>query len=92
MTDLSRAIEAVLFLSPEPVTVVTLCELTGESPGAVQQALTRLVARHGEESALEVAEVGDGYALRTQADLVEGSNSAHRHAVVKGKDSGGGFR
>jgi segregation and condensation protein B len=71
LTDLSRAIEAILFLSPEPVTVVTLCELTEESPGAVQQALAHLVARHGEESALEVAEVGDGYALRTQADLVE---------------------
>lgn len=71
MTDISRAIEAILFLSPEPVAVETLCDLTEETPGAVQRALSDLAARHGEESGLEVAEVGDGYALRTQDDLVE---------------------
>ncbi len=71
MTELSRAIEAILFLSPEPVPVVTLCELTEQSPGEVQRALGELTHRHGADSGLEVAEVGDGYALRTSVDLVE---------------------
>ncbi|MGD9696874.1 MAG: SMC-Scp complex subunit ScpB [Thermoleophilia bacterium] len=71
MSDLARAVEALLFLSPEPLSVVTLCELTGESPGPVQRALAELAERHGEDAGLEVAEIAGGWALRTRADLAE---------------------
>lgn len=69
MSPLARQIEALLFLSPEPLSVVTLCEVVDESPGAVQRALAELSERHGPEGGLEVAEIAGGYALRTRADL-----------------------
>lgn len=69
MSELVRQVEALLFLSPEPLPVVTLCEVTDESPGAVQRALAELAGRHGPDGGLEVAEIAGGYALRTRADL-----------------------
>ncbi len=68
-TELVRAIEALLFLSPEPLSVVRLSELTEGSPGAVQRALAELGARHDASSGVEVAEIAGGWVLRTQTDL-----------------------
>ncbi len=67
--DLSRAIEALLFMSPEPLSLVRLCELTEAAPGPVQRAVAQLAERHGPASGLEVAEVAGGWALRTCPDL-----------------------
>jgi segregation and condensation protein B len=69
VSELARRIEALLFLSPEPLDVVVLCEVTDESPGAVQRALAELAERHGPDTGLEVAEIAGGFALRTRADL-----------------------
>jgi segregation and condensation protein B len=55
MSELARQVEALLFLSPDPLPLVALCEVTGE--------------RHGPGSGLEVAEIAGGWALRTRADL-----------------------
>ena len=52
-------------------TLVALCEITEESPGAVQRALAELGERHGPETGLEVAEIAGGFTLRTRADLAE---------------------
>ena len=71
MTGLARSLEALLFLSPEPLSLAALCELTEEPPGPVQRALAELGERHGPDGGLEVAEVAGGYALRTRADLAE---------------------
>ena len=71
VTGLARSVEALLFLSPEPLSLVALCELTEEPPGPVQRALAELGERHGPEGGLEVAEVAGGFALRTRADLAE---------------------
>jgi len=68
-TDLVRVLEALLFVSPEPLSLVRLCELTEVAPGPVQRALAALGARHGDSSGLEVAEIAGGWVLRTQADL-----------------------
>jgi len=38
-TDLVRVLEALLFVSPEPLSLVRLCELTEVAPGPVQRAL-----------------------------------------------------
>ncbi len=67
--DLSRALEALLFMSPEPLGLVSLCELTESAPGPVQRALALLAERHGAASGLEVAEVAGGWALRTRPEL-----------------------
>ena len=71
MTGLARSLEALLFLSPEPLSLAALCELTEEPPGPVQRALAELGERHGPDGGLEVAEVAGGFALRTRADLAE---------------------
>lgn len=71
MSELTRRVEALLFLSPEPLSVVELCELAQDAPGPVQRALGELAERHGPERGLEVAEVGGGWTLRTRADLAE---------------------
>ncbi len=67
--DLVRALEALLFVSPEPLSLVRLCELTEAAPGPVERALGELAARHGSASGLEVVEIAGGWVLRTQADL-----------------------
>jgi segregation and condensation protein B len=71
VTGVARAVEALLFLSPEPLPLVRLCELSGEAPGPVQRALGELAGRHGADTGLELAEVAGGWALRTRADLGE---------------------
>jgi segregation and condensation protein B len=71
VTDLPRQVEALLFLSPEPLSLAALCGLTEAAPGPVQRALAALSERHGPEAGLELAEVAGGWALRTRADLAE---------------------
>lgn len=72
MTDqLVRGVEALLFITPEPLPLVRLCELTGEAPGPVQRALADLAERHSPDQGLEVAEVAGGFTLRVRADLGE---------------------
>ena len=69
MTELARAIEALLFIAPEPLDQPTLMEITDESPAEVNRALDELRERHAESTGLELAEVAGGWALRTRADL-----------------------
>ncbi len=69
MSPLARQLEALLFLSPEPLALVDLCEIVEEAPGPVQRALAELGERHGPEGGLEVAEIAGGFTLRTRADL-----------------------
>lgn len=69
--QIGRAIEALLFLSPEPLALETLCELTESAPGPVQRALARVGERHDASGGLELAEVAGGWALRTRNDLAE---------------------
>jgi segregation and condensation protein B len=69
VSELARQLEALLFLAPEPLPVVALCEITEESPGEVQRALAELDRRHGPEGGLEVVEIAGGFTMRTRADL-----------------------
>lgn len=69
MSELVRQLEALLFLSPEPLPVVALCEITDASPGEVQRAIAELAVRHGPEGGLEVIEIAGGFTMRTRADL-----------------------
>lgn len=71
MSELPRQIEALLFISPEPLPVERLSELTGAEGGPVRAALVELSERHGPGAALEVAEIAGGFALRVRADLGE---------------------
>lgn len=71
MTETARAVEALLFLSPEPLPLQTLAELLETGTSEIQHALDVLARRHDEDSGLEVAEIAGGVALRTRADLEE---------------------
>jgi segregation and condensation protein B len=67
--QLARELEAVLFLSPDPLTLEDLCDLAEEAPGSVQRALHQLEERYGAASGLELAEVAGGYTLRTRDEV-----------------------
>lgn len=69
MSELARQIEALLFLSPEPLSVAALADLTQAPQPEVRAALVQLADRHDDHSGLEVAEIAGGIALRTRADL-----------------------
>ena len=69
MSELARAIEALLFIAPEPLDQPTLIEITDESPAEIGRALDEIRERHGDDTGLELAEVAGGWALRTRADL-----------------------
>ena len=69
MSELARRLEALLFLSPEPLAVDVLAELAEAAPGPVRDALTELQERHDAESGLEIGEVAGGWAMRTRTDL-----------------------
>ncbi len=69
MSELARAVEALLFIAPEPLDQATLVDLTGESPAELGRAIDELRERHGADTGLELAEVAGGWALRTRADL-----------------------
>ena len=67
MSELARAIEALLFIAPEPLDQPTLVEITDESPAEIGRALDEIRARHGDDTGLELAEVAGGWALRYAA-------------------------
>lgn len=67
-----REIEALLFLSPAPLDVARLAEVTNRPADEVRGALDALRERLDTTHAgLEVAEIAGGYALRTRADLAD---------------------
>ena len=70
-SEIARSLEALLFLSPDPLSVPTLAELARATPGEVHDAIRELRRRHSEDTGLEVAEIAGGIALRTRADLHE---------------------
>jgi len=74
--DLTRAIEAILFVSDEPVPVVALAAAVSQPVKAVQQALRELVADYDGESGnarrgFELREVGGGWRMYVRSDFDE---------------------
>jgi segregation and condensation protein B len=62
MSELARILEALLFLSPDPVATADLAEATGSSDAEVLEALAELRERDG---GLLLREVAGGFALAT---------------------------
>ncbi|MDO4532650.1 MAG: SMC-Scp complex subunit ScpB [Coriobacteriia bacterium] len=64
--QLEGAIEALLFVSDEPVNVLTLCEMLEAQPVQVQDALTRLSLRlNAGEGGVQLQEMAGGWRLCT---------------------------
>lgn len=60
--DKMSVIEALLFVSPEPLSAGALCELTGFDPGAVREMLNRLADHYeSRDGGLIVREVAGGF-------------------------------
>lgn len=70
MSELTRVIEAILFVSDAPVTTEELAEVAERSTADVADALKDLGERLAGESGIELREVAGGWRLYTQADLM----------------------
>jgi segregation and condensation protein B len=64
LTKETALLEAILFLEGEPMDEAQLCKISGLSRETVEKALVNLSSRYsGEESGLEVSQVGGGYTI-----------------------------
>ncbi|MEW6322077.1 MAG: SMC-Scp complex subunit ScpB [Acidobacteriota bacterium] len=68
-----RIVEALVFASPEPLTLKTLCKLLADEPREdVKAAVEALAAEYAQrESGLQMAEVAGGYQITTRPELHE---------------------
>ncbi len=72
MSDLARTIEALLFLSPQPVGVADLAEATESTEGQVAEAIDVLREDLGEgRRGVILREVAGGFALASAPDAEE---------------------
>jgi segregation and condensation protein B len=72
MSDLKAIIEALVFASPEPVTVKTLAKLLdGESKDDIVAAIDALKEQYGRPGGLQLVEVAGGYEIVTRPELHE---------------------
>ncbi|MDP9468774.1 MAG: SMC-Scp complex subunit ScpB [Chloroflexota bacterium] len=69
MTETARKIEALLFLSPEPLALDVLAGLVEADREVTRAGIVEVMERHSEAGGLEIAEIAGGFALRTRADL-----------------------
>ena len=71
--ELKRIIEAILFVSPKPVSLKTLFKrLEGCSPKDVEDAMDELKKEYNlSERALEIVQVSSGFQMRTKIDYKE---------------------
>jgi segregation and condensation protein B len=68
MADLSHHIEAILFVSGEPVTLKEIAKVTDWDTDAVYAALIELRGRYV-HSALQIVEIAEGYQMSTRAEF-----------------------
>lgn len=72
MTDLSRTVEALLFLSADPVQAAELAEASGATEGQVEEAIELLREDLAEgRRGIVLREVGAGYALASDPSSEE---------------------
>ena len=65
MTELAKIVEALLFLSPEPVTTADLADAAEVSEQEIAEALEDMVERHFEDRGLVLRELAGGWTLAT---------------------------
>ena len=72
LSDLKAALEALIFASPEPVTLKTLLKLLDAEPKEhVEEALAGLKADWDRPGGLQLVEVAGGYQIVTRPELHE---------------------
>jgi segregation and condensation protein B len=72
VSELTRSVEALLFIASEPLSVGDLAELTDAPPQRVERALDALLDRYCEErSGVVLEQAAGGYGFRAAADVAE---------------------
>jgi segregation and condensation protein B len=72
MSDLKAVVEALIFASPEPVTLKTLAKLLDSEPKEdIVQAIDELKAAYDRPGGLQMVEVAGGYQIVTRPELHE---------------------
>jgi segregation and condensation protein B len=66
--DLKSILHALLFVADAPLSIETLCEVTGETAEAVESALRDLQSELGERGAIQLAQLAGGYQLATKPE------------------------
>lgn len=79
LRDDARAVEALLFLSPQPLTSEALAGLLEVDRPRVHAALDHLSGVYGADRGLEVAQIAGGWVLRTRLDLVDVCDRLREH-------------
>ena len=70
MSDLKAVVEALIFASPEPVTMKTLVKLLdGESKEDIAAAIAELKEAYGRPGGLQLIEVAGGFEIVTRPEL-----------------------
>lgn len=72
MSDLKAIVEALIFASPEPVTLKTLVKLLdGESKDDIAKAIDDLKEQYSRPGGLQIVEVAGGWEIVTRPELHE---------------------
>lgn len=71
-TDLVAAVEAIIFVSDEPVTTKLLADVLDENKQAIEAAVEHLVSEYdGRDGGLQLREVAGGWQLATKTEYHE---------------------
>ena len=72
MAELVAVVEALIFVSDEPITTKLLSEVLGEDRDAIEAAVTELQKEYeGRESGLQIREIAGGWQIATRTELHE---------------------
>ncbi|MCS7191027.1 MAG: SMC-Scp complex subunit ScpB [Fimbriimonadales bacterium] len=66
--SLKEVLHALLFVADAPLSLATLCEVTGEPPESVEQALQALQRELAAQGAIQLIAVAGGYQLATKPE------------------------
>lgn len=66
--SLKEVLQALLFVADAPLSLTTLCEVTGEPPELVEQALHALQRELAAQGAIQLIAVAGGYQLATKPE------------------------
>ncbi len=68
--QIQHLIEAALFVSTDPISVETLCDISGAEPGEVREIVDNLIIQYREKgSALEIRKIGEDHYVMQAMEL-----------------------
>ncbi|MDI9641939.1 MAG: SMC-Scp complex subunit ScpB [Archaeoglobaceae archaeon] len=69
---LEKAVEAILFSSPEALEISEICKILGEKAENVEKAIEIVAKKYSQmDSAIEIVKLGDRYLMRVKPEFAE---------------------